>query len=138
MIMTNQSTAHCELCFKTFTSYKNLIVHERNKHLHNRLIPHFYSFPQPSSEQMFYYINSFIVLLKKKLGFSRHSIGKKRISIETFPENVFVYLFKNEEKFKYSPASHKYQCSFEGRVGAIRLNQILCYNQSTRIPSELS
>jgi hypothetical protein len=84
---------------------------------------------QPSSEQIFYYINSFIVLIKKKLGFFRHAVGKKRFSIETFPENVFVYLFKNEEMFKYSPAQHKYQCCFGGAAGETRLKQILRYDQ---------
>ncbi|PKY53613.1 hypothetical protein RhiirA4_471944 [Rhizophagus irregularis] len=54
------------------------------------------------------------ILVKKKLGFSRHAIGKKYLSIETFPENVFVYLFKDEETFRYSPAKRKYQCYFEG------------------------
>ncbi|GES86280.1 hypothetical protein GLOIN_2v1842188 [Rhizophagus clarus] len=78
------------------------------------MVPYFYSLVQPSSEQMSYYINSFIVLVKKRLGFSRHAVGKKHLSIETFPQHVFVYLFKNEETFKYSPARHKYQCHFEG------------------------
>ncbi|POG62135.1 hypothetical protein GLOIN_2v1785691 [Rhizophagus irregularis DAOM 181602=DAOM 197198] len=77
---------------------------------------------------MSYYINSFIVLIKKKLGFSRHAIGKKCFSIKTFPENVFVYLFKNEEKFKYSPAKHKYQCFFEGFAGAAKLKEIFHYD----------
>ncbi|EXX63183.1 hypothetical protein RirG_154690 [Rhizophagus irregularis DAOM 197198w] len=125
--MSSQSIC-CKLCFKTFTTYQKLLIHERNRHLYNKTIPHFYSLPQPSSEQMFYYINSFIVLIKKKLGFSRHAVGKKRFSIDTFPENVFVYLFKNEEKFKYSPARHKYQCSFEGSVGAARLKEIFHYD----------
>src|SRR5205809_137358 len=105
--MSNQLSICCKLCFKAFTTYQKLFVHERNKHSHNKTIPHFYSLSRPSSEQMFYYINSFIVLIKKKLGFSRHAIGKKRFSIEKFPENIFVYLFKDEEKFKYSPAKHK-------------------------------
>ncbi|GET59494.1 hypothetical protein GLOIN_2v1780679 [Rhizophagus irregularis DAOM 181602=DAOM 197198] len=108
--MENLLSICCKLCFKAFTTYQKLFVHERNKHSHNKTIPHFYSLPRPTSEQMSQYINSFIILIKKKLGFSRHAIGKKRFSIETFPENIFVYLFKDEEKFKYSPAKHKYQC----------------------------
>ena len=84
----------CKLCFKDFTTYQKLLTHERNKHLHNKTIPHFYSLSQPSSEQILFYINSLIILIKKKLGFSRHAIGKKRFSIEIFPENIFVYLFK--------------------------------------------
>ncbi|RIA87159.1 hypothetical protein C1645_828179 [Glomus cerebriforme] len=58
-----------------------------------------------------------------------HAVGKKRLSIETFPENVFVYLFKDEETFKYSPAKHQYQCYFEGFAGATRLKQIFRYDQ---------
>ena len=119
----------CKLCFKPFTTYQKLLVHERNKHSHNKTIPHFHLLLQPSSEQIFYYINSFIVLIKKKLGFSRHAVGKKRFSIETFPENVFVYLFKNEEMFKYSPSQHKYQRCFGGAAGETRLKQILRYDQ---------
>jgi len=127
--MADQSSICCKLCFKAFATYQKLLTHERNKHLFNKTIPHFYSLSHPSSEQMFYYINSFIVLIKKKLGFSRHAVGKKRFSIETFPENIFVYLFKNEEMFKYSPAKHKYQCCFGGSAGETRLKQILCYDQ---------
>ncbi|PKY60639.1 hypothetical protein RhiirA4_484566 [Rhizophagus irregularis] len=127
--MENPLSICCKLCFKAFTTYQKLFVHERNKHSHNKTIPHFYSLPRPTSEQMSQYINSFIVLIKKKLGFSRHAIGKKRFSIETFPENIFVYLFKDEEKFKYSPAKHKYQCYFGGLTGENRLKQILHYDQ---------
>jgi hypothetical protein len=127
--MSTQLSISCKLCFKAFTTYQKLLVHERNKHLHNKTIPHFYSFSQPSSEQMFCYISSFIVLIKKKLGFSRHAVGKKRFSIETFPENIFVYLFKDEENFKYSPAKHKYQCYFRGLAGETRLKQIFQYDQ---------
>ncbi|GBC43638.2 hypothetical protein GLOIN_2v1780679 [Rhizophagus irregularis DAOM 181602=DAOM 197198] len=126
--MASQSSISCKLCFRAFMTYQKLLIHKRNKHSHNKTIPHFCSLPQPSSEQMSYYINSFIVLIKKKLGFSRHAIGKKRFSIETFPENVFVYLFKNEEKFKYSPAKHKYQCCFEGFAGAAKLKEIFHYD----------
>ncbi|EXX54720.1 hypothetical protein GLOIN_2v1842188 [Rhizophagus irregularis DAOM 181602=DAOM 197198] len=118
----------CKLCFKDFTTLQKLLTHERNKHRHNKMVPHFYSLVQPSSEQMSYYINSFIVLVKKRLGFSRHAVGKKRLSIETFPEHVFVYFFKDEETFKYSPARHKYQCHFEGFAGATRLKQIFFYD----------
>jgi hypothetical protein len=118
----------CKLCFKAFITYQKLLTHERSKHLHNKTIPHFHLLSQPPLEQMYYYINSLIVLIKKKLGFSKHTIGKKRFTIETFPENVFVYLFKGEEMFKYSPAKHKYQCYFEGSVGAARLKEILRYN----------
>ncbi|GES87249.1 hypothetical protein GLOIN_2v1780679 [Rhizophagus clarus] len=73
---------------------------------------------------MSYYIDSFNVLDKKKLGFSRHAVGKKHLTIETFPEHVFVYLFKDEETFKYSPSIHKYQCYFDRFSEATRLNQI--------------
>src|SRR5438046_4955985 len=99
-------------------TYQKLLIHERNKHLYNKTIPHFYSLPQSSLEQTFYYINSFIVLIKKKLSFSRH----------LFQKMCFVYLFKNEEKFKYSPAKHKYQCCFEEFAGAARLKEILRYD----------
>ncbi|PKC11256.1 hypothetical protein RhiirA5_413313 [Rhizophagus irregularis] len=118
----------CKLCFKDFTTLQKLLTHKKNKHRHNKMVPHFYSLVQPSSEQMSYYINSFIVLVKKRLGFSRHAVGKKCLSIETFPEHVFVYFFKDEETFKYSPARHKYQCHFEGFAGATRLKQIFCYD----------
>ena len=109
-------------------TYQKLLTHERSKHLYNKTIPHLYLLSQPSLEQMYCYINSLIILIKKKLGFSRHAIGKKHFTIETFPENVFVYLFKDEERFKYSPAKHKYQCYFEGSVGAARLKEILRYD----------
>jgi hypothetical protein len=127
--MANQLSICCKLCFKAFTTYQKLFVHERNKHSHNKTIPHFYSLSRLSSEQMFFYINSLIVLIKKKLDFSRHSIGKKRLSIDIFPENIFVYLFKDEENFRYSSAKYKYQCYFRGLGGETRLKQILRYDQ---------
>ncbi|CAG8837216.1 15708_t:CDS:1, partial [Cetraspora pellucida] len=111
-----------------FMIHQKLLAHERSKHANNKMIPHFYLLSQPTSEQLLYYINSVIVLVKKKLGFSKNFIGKKRFSIETFPENIFVYLFRNEKKFKYSSVNHKYQCCFEGSTGVTRLNQIFYYN----------
>ena len=110
-----------KICFRILQTYQKLLAYKRNKHLHNKIVPHFYLLPQSFSEQMFYYINSFIILIKKKLGFSRYAIGKKRLSIKTFSENVFVYLFKNEEIFKYNPARHKYLYYFEGFAKAIKL-----------------
>ncbi|RHZ76564.1 hypothetical protein Glove_196g70 [Diversispora epigaea] len=70
---------------------------------------------------------AFIVLIKKRLGFNRHSIGSKRLSIDAFPETVFVHLFQYEPTFKYSPTQQKYSCQFKGNEGEERLKQILNY-----------
>jgi len=74
-----------------------------------------------------YYQDAFIVLIKKRLGFNRHSIGSKRLSIDAFPETVFVHLFENEPTFRYSPTKRKYYCQFQGKTGEERLKQILNY-----------
>jgi hypothetical protein len=124
--MTNSTT--CKLCFKEYPTQKHLLNHERNRHKNNKIIPHFNSLPQPSLVFVSYYIESFIVLIKKRLGFSRHSIGKRNVTVDTFPENIFVYLFKNEETFKYSPTQRKYQCEFEGASGEVKLKNILGYD----------
>ena len=41
---------------------------------------------------------------------------------------MFIYLFKDEVAFKYSPVKHLYQCWFEGIAGVIRLKQIFHYD----------
>lgn len=119
----------CKLCFKVYDSYLTLTTHESNKHLHNKTIPHFDTLSRPSQEQIVSYTNSFVVLIKKNLGFSKRVITKKRFSIDAFPENIFVYLFKDEESFNYSPAKTKYSCCFKGVAGETRLKQILQYDQ---------
>jgi hypothetical protein len=81
----------------------------------------------PSLELMVYYQDAFIALIKKRLGFNRHSIGSKRLSIDTFPETIFVHLFENEPTFRYSPTQRKYYCHFQGKTGEERLKQILNY-----------
>ncbi|RGB25043.1 hypothetical protein C1646_772283 [Rhizophagus diaphanus] len=82
---------------------------------------------QPTFEQFVSYQDAFIVLIKKRLDFNRHSVGSKRLSISVFPENVFVYLFQNEPSFRYNSALQKYHCIFKGEAGEGRLKQILNY-----------
>ncbi|CAG8643174.1 8849_t:CDS:2, partial [Scutellospora calospora] len=105
-----------------------LVIHERIKHRNNKIIPHRYSLIQPSLEQIMFYQDAFIVLIKKCLGFNRHSIGTKQVSINAFPENIFVYLFENEPSFRYSPVQRKYFCLFQGEVGEQRLKQLVNYD----------
>ena len=93
----------CSLCQQTFLSKTDLLKHERNKHRNNKIIPHRASLSLPSLELVIYYQDAFIVLIKKQLCFHRHSIGSKRLSINAFPENVFIHLFENEPTFQYSP-----------------------------------
>ena len=81
----------------------------------------------PSLELTVYYQDALIVLIKKRLGFNRHSVGSKRLSIDAFPENIFVHLFENKPTFRYSPTQRKYYCQFQGKNGEERLKQILNY-----------
>ncbi len=120
-------THKCYLCQKTFFSRKHLLTHERTKHRNNKTIPHLNLLLQPSFEQLVSYQDAFIILIKKRLGFNRHSVGSKRLLINVFPENVFVYLFQNEPSFRYNSALRKYRCSFKGEAGEKRLKQILNY-----------
>ncbi|CAG8491229.1 21517_t:CDS:2 [Cetraspora pellucida] len=53
----------CQLCQEIFSSQKN--------------------------HQITFYQDAFIVLIKKRLGFNRHSVGAKQVSINAFPENIF-------------------------------------------------
>jgi hypothetical protein len=73
------------------------------------------------------YQDTFIILIKKCLGYSRHSLGSKQLSISAFPENVFVYLFQSEPSFRYNSALRKYRCTFKDEAGEGRLKQILNY-----------
>src|SRR5215469_12881141 len=97
-------TLRCCLCQEDFLSQKQLLVHERTKHRNNKTIPHLHLFLQPSFEQLVSYQDAFIILIKKRLGFNRHSVGSKWLSINIFPENIFVYLFQNEPLFRYNSA----------------------------------
>ena|SRR2546429_3361774 len=117
----------CPLCQQKFSSRNKLSIHERKKHRNNKVIPHRASLSSPSLELVIYYQNAFIVLIKKRLGFNRRSIGSKRLSIDAFPETIFVHLFENEPTFRYSPTQQKYSCQFQGKAGEERLKQIFNY-----------
>ncbi|CAG8678270.1 6494_t:CDS:2 [Cetraspora pellucida] len=119
---------NCQLCNEIFSSRKKLVIHERIRHRNNKIIPHRYLLTQPPLEQIIFYQDAFIVLIKKRLGFNRHSIGTKQVSINAFPENIFVYLFENEPSFRYSPVQQKYSCSFQGEAGEQRLKQLVNYD----------
>ncbi|POG67273.1 hypothetical protein GLOIN_2v1779593 [Rhizophagus irregularis DAOM 181602=DAOM 197198] len=71
---------------------KKLQNHERNVHKNNKLIPYRHILHQPSNETMSFYRDAIIIRLKNSLGFNRHSVGKKHITIDAFPENkIFKY-----------------------------------------------
>ncbi len=78
---------------------------------------------------MSFFRDTIIIRLKNSLGFSRHSVGKKHISIDRFSENVFLFLFENETNFKYISSQWKYQCILEGAVDEKWLKSIFKYNQ---------
>ncbi|RIB07550.1 hypothetical protein C2G38_2052817 [Gigaspora rosea] len=120
--------SECQLCQEIFSSRKDLVTHERIKHRNNKIIPHRKTLLQPPLEQVTFYQDAFIVLIKKRLGFNRHSIGTKQVSINAFPENIFVYLFEHEPSFRYSPVQRKYSCSFQGEAGEQRLKQLVNYD----------
>ena len=100
----------CLLCSKIYDTKKKLQSHERNKHKNNKFIPHRHILCQPSEETLSFYRDTVIIRLKKSLGFNRHSIGKKHITIDAFPESVFLSLFENDASFKYIPSQRKYLC----------------------------
>ncbi|CAG8579961.1 10135_t:CDS:2 [Gigaspora rosea] len=52
----------------------------------------------------------------------------KQVSINAFPENIFVYLFESEPSFRYSSVQRKYSCSFQGEAGEQRLKQLVNYD----------
>jgi hypothetical protein len=126
--MTAVSTFPCLLCSKTYDARKKLQSHERNKHKNNKLIPHRHILGQPSEETLSFYRDTIIIRLKNSLGFNRHSIGKKHITIDAFPESVFLSLFENEDSFKYIPSQRKYQCVLEGAAGEKKLKSIFKYD----------
>ncbi|RIB02085.1 hypothetical protein C2G38_2255807 [Gigaspora rosea] len=118
----------CQLCKEILSSQKKLVIHEKIKHRNNKIIPHRKLLIQPSLEQITFYQDAFIVLVKKHLGFSRHSIGAKQVSIHAFPKNIFVFLFENEPSFRYNPVQRKYFCFFQGEAGEQRLKQLVNYD----------
>ncbi|PKC52693.1 hypothetical protein RhiirA1_480917 [Rhizophagus irregularis] len=109
-------TLRCCLCQETFISRKLLLTHERTKHRNNKTIPHFHLLLWPSFKQLISYQDAFIILIKKRLGFNRHSVRTKWVLINVFPENVFVYLFQSEPSFRYNTVLRKYCCTFKGEV----------------------
>jgi hypothetical protein len=127
--MTTAYTFFCLLCFKIYDTRKKLQSHEWSKHKNNKLIPHRHVLCQPSDKTLSFYRDTVIIHLKSSLGFNRHAIGKKHITIDAFPESVFLTLFENEDSFKYIPSQRKYQCTFEGSVGGERLKNIFKYDE---------
>ncbi|RIB13344.1 hypothetical protein C2G38_2198117 [Gigaspora rosea] len=95
----------CQLCQEFFSSQKELVAHERISHRNNKTIPHRKLLTQPPLDQVTFYQDAFIVLIKKRLGFNRHSIGAKQFSINAFSENIF------------------------GEAGEQRLKQLVNYDQ---------
>jgi hypothetical protein len=86
----------CLLCKQYFPSRSKLLTHERNKHRNNKVISHHTSLILLSFELIVYYQDVFIVLIKKWLGFNRHSIGSKWLSIDAFQKLfLFIYLKMN-------------------------------------------
>src|SRR6266496_2441904 len=104
LFMEINALLKCCLCQETLPSRKQLLIHERTKHRNNKTIPHHSLLFQPSSEQLIFYQDAFIILIKKRLGFNRHSVRFKRLSINAFPENIFVYLFQDEPSFSWTQA----------------------------------
>ncbi|CAG8487658.1 11249_t:CDS:2 [Gigaspora rosea] len=96
--MTSTSGFPCLLCSKTYNTKKKLQSHERNKHKNNKLIPHCHLLCKPSDDTLSFYQDTIIICLKNSLGFNRYSIGKKHITIDAFPENVFCT--EGEKKLK--------------------------------------
>ena len=127
--MTVTNTFTCSLCFKIYDTKKKLQNHERNKHKNNKIVPHRHILCQPSDETLSFYRDTVIIRLKSSFGFNRHAIGKKRITIDAFPESVYLFLFGNEDNFRYIPSQRKYQCTFEGAVGGERLKSIFKYDE---------
>ncbi|CAG8663301.1 2929_t:CDS:2, partial [Scutellospora calospora] len=109
-------------------SRKELVTHERIRHRNNKTIPHCKLLIQPPLEQVTFYQDAFIVLVKKRLGFNRHATDTKQVSIHAFPENIFVFLFESEPSFHYSPVQRKYFCFFQGEASDQRLKQLINYN----------
>jgi len=103
------------------------LTYERTRHWNNKTIPHLHLLSQPPSEQLVFYQDAFIILVKKCLGFNKHSVGSKWLSVNVFSENVFVYLFQSKPSFRYNLALQKYHCTFKGEAGENRLKQILNY-----------
>ena len=77
MNAANNFAHECPLCQQKFQTRNKLLTHERSKHRNNKVIPHRTSLFLPSFELIIYYQDAFIVLIKKRLGFNRHSIGSK-------------------------------------------------------------
>ncbi|GES76550.1 hypothetical protein GLOIN_2v1474312 [Rhizophagus clarus] len=72
-LILSDMTFKCCLCQKIFSLRKQLLSHERVKHRNNKTIPHRHLLSQPSVEQLISYQDAFIILIKKHLGFNRHS-----------------------------------------------------------------
>ncbi|RIB08516.1 hypothetical protein C2G38_2251967 [Gigaspora rosea] len=71
-------TSKCQLCQESFSTRKELVIHERTRHRNNKIIPHRYLLIQPPFEQIMIYQDAFIILIKKHFGFNRHSFSGKQ------------------------------------------------------------
>jgi len=113
------------LCTRCYSTKASLMAHEKCKHLNNKRIPHFDQLPPTTVFDATQFRNSFVVQIKRRLQFNRRSSRKKTLTIEPFPERLFISLFASETSFTYNSSQRKYTCTFNGSSDSIRLGRIL-------------
>jgi hypothetical protein len=137
-VNVNTFTYECLLCHQKFSSKCLLLNIKKSKHCNNKVIPHHTSLFLPSSDLIIYYQNAFIVLIKKQLGFNRHFIGSKRLSIDAFPETKFVHYLKMNLLFNIVQHSENIIINFKGRMEKKDSSKYLIMNIGVfgRIPKQ--
>ena len=95
----NNNIYKCLLCEQIFSSRNKLLIHERNKHKNNKIIPHSRSLTSSSLYDICQFKNSFVIQLKARLQFHRSELRVKKLKMEPFSEGLFIILFYNESTF---------------------------------------
>ncbi|KAF0430705.1 hypothetical protein F8M41_005487 [Gigaspora margarita] len=114
---------HCLLCDKSYANKTSLVTHERKFHNQNVIIPHQHILSIPLYSSYCHFHGLFIDTIQSRLGSHRSTEGKKKIQVHC-EENLFYFIFREQETFTFQVSGYKYNCVFKGQAGAERIGKI--------------
>ncbi|KAF0332924.1 hypothetical protein F8M41_018396 [Gigaspora margarita] len=113
----------CLLCNKSYTNKASLVTHERKAHNQNIIVPHCHILFTPLYSSYCHFRGLFIDAIQSRLGSHRATEGKKKVQVHC-EENLFYFIFREQETFTFQVSSYKYSCIFKGQVGIKRIGEI--------------
>ncbi|CAG8823395.1 13828_t:CDS:2 [Gigaspora margarita] len=102
----------CLLCNKSYTNKASLVTHERKAHNQNIIVPHYHILFTPLYSSYCHFRGLFIDAIQSRLGSHRATEGKKKVQVHC-EENLFYFIFREQETFTFQVSSYKYSCIFK-------------------------